>query len=46
MAAFVAAESEGEAREALTSAGLSPILIGELVPAEGQRLATQGRLKL
>jgi phosphoribosylformylglycinamidine cyclo-ligase len=46
MAAFVSADHEGEAREALTSAGLSPILIGELVPAEGQRLATQGRLKL
>jgi phosphoribosylformylglycinamidine cyclo-ligase len=46
MAAFVSANREGEAREALTSAGLSPILIGELVPAEGQRLATQGRLKL
>ena len=46
MAAFVSADREGEAREALTSAGLSPVLIGELVPAEGQRLATQGRLKL
>jgi phosphoribosylformylglycinamidine cyclo-ligase len=46
MAAFVSADREGEAREALAGAGLSPILIGELVPAEGQRLATQGRLKL
>jgi phosphoribosylformylglycinamidine cyclo-ligase len=46
MAAFISADREGEAREALTSAGLSPVLIGELVPAEGQRLATQGRLKL
>jgi phosphoribosylformylglycinamidine cyclo-ligase len=46
MAAFVSADREGEAREALTSAGLSPILIGKLIPAEGQRLATQGRLKL
>jgi phosphoribosylformylglycinamidine cyclo-ligase len=46
MAAFVSADREGEAREALTSAGLSPMLIGELVPAEGQRLVTQGRLKL
>jgi phosphoribosylformylglycinamidine cyclo-ligase len=46
IAAFVSADREGEAREALTSAGLSPILIGELVPAEGQRLTTQGRLKL
>jgi phosphoribosylformylglycinamidine cyclo-ligase len=46
MAAFVSADHEGEAREALTGAGLAPILIGELVPAEGQRLVTQGRLKL
>jgi phosphoribosylformylglycinamidine cyclo-ligase len=46
MAAFVSADCEGEALEALTSAGLSPMLIGELVPAEGQRLVTQGRLKL
>jgi phosphoribosylformylglycinamidine cyclo-ligase len=46
MAAFVSADREGEAREALTSAGLAPMLIGELVPAEGQRLVTQGRLKL
>jgi phosphoribosylformylglycinamidine cyclo-ligase len=46
MAAFVAAESEAEARDGLAGAGLSPILIGELVPAAGQRLVTQGRLKL
>ena len=46
MAAFVSADREGEAREALASAGLSPFLIGELVLAEGQRLVTQGRLKL
>jgi phosphoribosylformylglycinamidine cyclo-ligase len=46
MAAFVAAESEAEARGALVSAGLAPILIGKLVPAEGRRLATRGRLKL
>jgi phosphoribosylformylglycinamidine cyclo-ligase len=46
MAAFVAAESEAEARDALAGAGLSPILIGKLIPAEGQRLVTQGRLKL
>ncbi len=36
----------GEAREALAGAGLSPVLIGELVPAEGQRLVTRGRLRL
>ena len=46
MAAFVSAERQGEAREALAGAGLSPILIGELVPADGRRLATRGRLKL
>ena len=46
MAAFVAAESETEARDALAGVGLSPVLIGELVPAEGQRLASKGRLKL
>jgi phosphoribosylformylglycinamidine cyclo-ligase len=46
MAAFVAAESEAEARDALAGAGLSPVLIGKLVPAEGRALLTQGRLKL
>jgi phosphoribosylformylglycinamidine cyclo-ligase len=46
MAAFVAADHEREARDALTDAGLSPVLIGELVPAEGQRLTTRGGLKL
>jgi phosphoribosylformylglycinamidine cyclo-ligase len=46
MVAFVAAESGTEARDALAGAGLSPILIGKLVPAEGRRLVTQGRLKL
>jgi phosphoribosylformylglycinamidine cyclo-ligase len=46
MAAFVSAERGEEARDALASAGLSPVLIGELVPAEGQRLITRGRLKL
>jgi phosphoribosylformylglycinamidine cyclo-ligase len=46
MAAFVSADREGEAREALVSAGLSPVLIGELVLDDGQRLITQGRLKL
>jgi phosphoribosylformylglycinamidine cyclo-ligase len=46
MAAFVSAESEGEARDALAQAGLSPVLIGELVSAEGRGLVTRGRLKL
>jgi phosphoribosylformylglycinamidine cyclo-ligase len=45
MAAFVSADDEEDAREALTGAGLSPILIGKLIPADGQRLVTQGRLK-
>jgi phosphoribosylformylglycinamidine cyclo-ligase len=46
MAAFVSADRDEEAREALTGAGLSPILIGELVPAAGRRLVTRGRLNL
>jgi phosphoribosylformylglycinamidine cyclo-ligase len=47
MAAFVSADLEGEARAALADAGLSPVLIGELIDAaEGQRLVTHGRLKL
>jgi phosphoribosylformylglycinamidine cyclo-ligase len=46
MAAFVSADSEAEARDALAGAGLSPVLIGELVPAEGQTLLTHGKLKL
>ena len=36
MAAFVSAELEAEAREALAGAGLSPVLIGELVSAAGR----------
>ena len=46
MAAFVSADLEGEARDALAAAGLSPVLIGELVPAAGRRLVTHGRLRL
>jgi len=46
MAAFVSADGEGEARDALADAGMSPVLIGELVPFEGRRLVTRGRLKL
>jgi phosphoribosylformylglycinamidine cyclo-ligase len=46
MAAFVSADSEAEARDALAGAGLSPVLIGELVSAEGQALLTHGRLEL
>jgi phosphoribosylformylglycinamidine cyclo-ligase len=46
MAAFVSAALEDEAREALAGAGLAPVLIGELIAAEGERLVTRGRLKL
>jgi phosphoribosylformylglycinamidine cyclo-ligase len=46
MAAFVSADCAADAREALAGAGLSPVLIGELVAAAGQRLVTRGRLKL
>jgi phosphoribosylformylglycinamidine cyclo-ligase len=46
MAAFVSAESEREVRDALAGAGLEPVLIGELVPFEGRRLVTRGRLRL
>jgi len=46
MAAFVSADHERDARDALAGAGLSPVLIGELVPAAGRRLVTRGRLKL
>jgi phosphoribosylformylglycinamidine cyclo-ligase len=46
MAVFVSVDHEQEAREALENAGLSPILIGRLVPASGQRLYTSGRLAL
>jgi phosphoribosylformylglycinamidine cyclo-ligase len=45
MAAFVSADREAEARDALAGAGLAPVLIGELVPAEDRRLVTRGRLK-
>ena len=46
MAAFVSADREEEAREALAGAGLSPALIGELVHGQGRRVVTRGRLKL
>ena len=46
MAAFVSADRGAEARDALAGAGLSPILIGELVPAEGRTLSTRGKLRL
>jgi phosphoribosylformylglycinamidine cyclo-ligase len=46
MAVFVSADCEEDARKALVAARLSPVLIGELVPAEGRRLVTRGKLKL
>ncbi|HEY1885500.1 MAG TPA: phosphoribosylformylglycinamidine cyclo-ligase [Roseiarcus sp.] len=46
MAAFVSADSEAEAREALAAADLAPVLIGELVRGQGRRLVPHGRLKL
>ena len=46
MVAFVSAAHDEEAREALAGAGLSPVLIGELVPAAGGRLFAEGRLRL
>jgi phosphoribosylformylglycinamidine cyclo-ligase len=45
MAAFVSAEREAEARNALAGVGLSPVLIGELVPAQDRRLLTHGKLR-
>jgi phosphoribosylformylglycinamidine cyclo-ligase len=46
MAAFVSADSEAEACEALAAADLAPVLIGELVHRQGRRLVPHGRLKL
>ncbi len=46
MAAFVSADSEVEARQALAAADLAPVLIGELVHGQGRRLVSHGRLKL
>jgi len=46
IAAFVSAAVEAEAREALAIAGLSPVLIGKLVPRESGSVVTHGKLKL
>jgi phosphoribosylformylglycinamidine cyclo-ligase len=46
MVAFVAAEGRGEAVRALADAGLAPILLGEIVANEGERVIASGRLKL
>jgi hypothetical protein len=39
------AEREAEARTRLLAWGLSPVLIGELVPTRDRRLPTYGRLR-
>ncbi len=46
MAAFVSADFDREAREALEGAGLSPVRIGELVPTAGRRIFSHGKLRL
>jgi phosphoribosylformylglycinamidine cyclo-ligase len=46
MAAFVAAEQEDEARQALGAAGLKPVLIGRLDKSDGPRVVMRGRLAL
>jgi phosphoribosylformylglycinamidine cyclo-ligase len=46
MAAFVAAEREDEAKEALGGAGLGPVLIGRLEKSSGPRVEMRGRLAL
>jgi phosphoribosylformylglycinamidine cyclo-ligase len=46
LAAFVSADREKEVRESLATSGLSPVLIGELVPTEGRRLFLRGKLEL
>jgi phosphoribosylformylglycinamidine cyclo-ligase len=46
MAAFVAAEREEEAREALAGAGLQPVAIGTLIASKGARVEMRGRLPL
>ncbi len=46
MAAFVAAEREEEARQALAGAGLQPVAIGRLTASKGARVEMRGRLPL
>jgi phosphoribosylformylglycinamidine cyclo-ligase len=46
MAVFVSREREDEVGAALADSGLSPTLIGRLVPSRGQRVTTHGRLAL
>ena len=46
VAAYVSADREEEAREALTAAGLPPVLIGRLIDRTGPSVVTHGRLRL
>ncbi len=46
MAVFVSTEQENEVSAALAAAGLSPTLIGRIVPSAGRRVITHGRLAL
>src|SRR5271166_353894 len=46
MAVFASAEQEEDARQALALEGLTPALIGRIVPCEGARVVTKGRLSL
>jgi len=46
MIAIVAAEGAQEASRALAVCGLSPVRLGEVVPAADQRVRFSGRLNL
>ena len=46
MAVFVSAERADEARDALERTGLSPTLIGRLIPSQRPRVVMHGRLAL
>ena len=46
MAVFVSAAQEENARRALAHEGLTPTLIGRIVPCEGARVVNKGRLSL
>ena len=46
MAAFVSHAHEAEAEKALAAAGLGPVLIGRLIPREGEAVVMKGRLAL
>jgi phosphoribosylformylglycinamidine cyclo-ligase len=46
MVAYVSADREAEAWQALTDAGLSPVLVGRLIARTDRPVTTQGRLRL